>query len=677
MSTLKYLFALVLLMFLPTQTFAQMQPFINNGVTWSEDEFQKLDKSRPSTPLPDGCPDITRIFADLHRNYGLYYSSNDSIFTPTFRDDWAEMLRRRAMLQSSMFTRNQDEIQTVLNYFKNTKDIPDVAYDVLFWSLHRMYRDQNTDYFLLEEFINVMNPHYIEKGDDLDRIVLCYIMDGYCDFEMTHLNHEAEHFQNAIHNYRQAIALTTDLSRFKSTIAPFYLLAAYCNLMVSFTPDQFVTMQEAYNLRRQLVELYRKNKKIFHDIPKLYEYYQWILNLFDLKAPYICIDNNEAQGKLFRELYRNYLAVIGNGPSNNFSNLGHLYHSELMIDYLYIQVSLGKMDPDLALDKCRSLVRYEILNGEEIDYTQPDRHITYLYNTFVTCLRILELSNLSDADKHDYLVRYLNIIYNVISKYPRAVDVNERVDAERHIITHNSLQKYLSTDERIEILHSLIIIEQPQTYAHVSMVASLCDVLLNAVINYRPDLLRDVPGCATRIDVWQNADSLKAFFHQAAVYHDLGKNLIPNIVNNSFRKINDNEFKYIKLHPEMAKVFLDLDPSLSIYTDICLGHHKWYNGKGGYPVWFDNTKSNQRILIDILTICDCTDAATDFFGRNYHRNKTFRQVLGEFDRDKGVKYNPDLVELIQSTPALIEEMSNIVEVNRMEAYYNIYKRYFR
>ena len=48
------------------------------------------------------------------------------------------------------------------------------------------------------------------------------------------------------------------------------------------------------------------------------------------------------------------------------------------------------------------------------------------------------------------------------------------------------------------------------------------------------------------------------------------------------------------------------------YIDVILGHHKTYDGKGGYPADFDNTASSKRILIDLITIADCTDAATIF-----------------------------------------------------------------
>lgn len=91
---------------------------------------------------------------------------------------------------------------------------------------------------------------------------------------------------------------------------------------------------------------------------------------------------------------------------------------------------------------------------------------------------------------------------------------------------------------------------------------------------------------------------------------------------------------------------------------------------------FDNTKSPQRILIDIVTLSDCLQAATERVGRNYKGDKTFDTVMGEFRRDAGVRYNPDLVNLIDEHPDLAKKLAGLIEGGWAEIYYNIYSQYF-
>ena len=109
------------------------------------------------------------------------------------------------------------------------------------------------------------------------------------------------------------------------------------------------------------------------------------------------------------------------------------------------------------------------------------------------------------------------------------------------------------------------------------------------------------------------------------------------------------------------------------YYDIMLGHHKTYDGKGGYPVQFDNTASPYRIIIDWITIADCTDAATDILGRNYARGKGFYDLLGELSEAKGTRYNPDIVELLEKSEELCEKLDYLTSDGRGKIYYSAYR----
>ena len=62
-----------------------------------------------------------------------------------------------------------------------------------------------------------------------------------------------------------------------------------------------------------------------------------------------------------------------------------------------------------------------------------------------------------------------------------------------------------------------------------------------------------------------------------------------------------------------------------------LGHHKTYDGKGGYPLEFDNLNSKYKSAIDLISISDSIDAATDVLGRNYANGKNFYSLLDELN----------------------------------------------
>ncbi len=56
--------------------------------------------------------------------------------------------------------------------------------------------------------------------------------------------------------------------------------------------------------------------------------------------------------------------------------------------------------------------------------------------------------------------------------------------------------------------------------------------------------------------------------------------------------------------------------------EVCDSEHLWYDGSRGYPAAFDTSQSPLKVIIDIVAIADCMDAATDSVGRSYNRGKT-------------------------------------------------------
>ena len=182
-------------------------------------------------------------------------------------------------------------------------------------------------------------------------------------------------------------------------------------------------------------------------------------------------------------------------------------------------------------------------------------------------------------------------------------------------------------------------------------------------------------GCDTESDVKRHRKKFMEYIHGAALYHDIGKNSIISVVNNDYRPLTADERNIITLHPKLGLKFLKLSPELEKFHDTTLGHHKWYNGKGGYPASFDNTQSPVRLMIDIVTLSDCLQAATERIGRNYKGEKTFDSVMKEFRAGAGTRYNPDLVAFIDAHPDVADKLSHLIEDGWVEIYYNIYKQF--
>lgn len=241
----------------------------------------------------------------------------------------------------------------------------------------------------------------------------------------------------------------------------------------------------------------------------------------------------------------------------------------------------------------------------------------------------------------------------------------------------NALGALDDAEEQKILISNIIVKGQVQTYIHSQMVGLLADAILVHIFSRAPHLLLSLPQFSSIEEIHEKEDELRQFIHEAALFHDIGKNKISGIINQQSRALVDEEFALIKQHPEHPETgILKHSTHFTQYYDIIAGHHKSYDGTYGYPEYFDNVHSPNRILIDLITICDCLDSATDRLGRNYTSGKDITEVFLELLEGKHTRYNPDLVDLIIQDKELQDELTNIVNHGRDDVYYHTYKEYF-
>ncbi len=305
------------------------------------------------------------------------------------------------------------------------------------------------------------------------------------------------------------------------------------------------------------------------------------------------------------------------------------------------------------------------------------REFTLFLTPFFTFFYLNDIAEVSHAQKRGIVLTMCKHIEQAFQNRKDQQYSNDYVRLLSTLTTYNRITKYLKPQERVHFLNSLNVATQVTTYAHSVHVSMIATEMMKGILKYQPELLVGALGDLQIADVLANKKMYLEFIHDAAMYHDLGKNSIISVVNNDYRPLTDEEFAIIKRHPELGLEYLKLAPSLAKYHDTTLGHHRWYNGKGGYPMWFDNTKSPMRIMIDIVTLSDCMQAATERVGRNYKGEKNFETVMAEFRRDAGVRYNPDLVALIDAHPDVAKKLADLINDGWVDIYYNIYSQFIQ
>ena len=232
---------------------------------------------------------------------------------------------------------------------------------------------------------------------------------------------------------------------------------------------------------------------------------------------------------------------------------------------------------------------------------------------------------------------------------------------------------YLSKREALVALLKLTIFRQLQTVFHTVMVSECAKVGTSYMIELKPELLLGILDCQSVSDVMERRADLLDYVNEAALLHDVGKIVCTNVINMQYRKLIDIEFEVIKFHPSTSQSILNQIPSLKEFSDIAAAHHKGYDGSFGYPADFDNTKSDKKILIDLITVCDTLDAATDYLGRSYAKTKSLDEVIEEMKAQADVRYAKSIVDLIDGCEPLQIKLNELLHYSREKICRNVYK----
>ncbi|GAX89521.1 HD domain-containing phosphohydrolase [Effusibacillus lacus] len=134
-----------------------------------------------------------------------------------------------------------------------------------------------------------------------------------------------------------------------------------------------------------------------------------------------------------------------------------------------------------------------------------------------------------------------------------------------------------------------------------------------------------------------------AYLKKSALLHDIGKIAIPDAILLKEGKLTDEEFLWIKLHPELGESLLRKIQPAEAMAPLLPGvrsHHERYDGKG-YP---DGLVGNQIPLFGrIIAVADSFDAMTS--DRPYRMGMPVEKALLILNEGKGTQWDPELTRL--------------------------------
>lgn len=206
----------------------------------------------------------------------------------------------------------------------------------------------------------------------------------------------------------------------------------------------------------------------------------------------------------------------------------------------------------------------------------------------------------------------------------------------------------------------------PPTYVHSRMVAWLSRRLAERMVDVAPEKLAGTLDCPDAQAVRENREKLCARVYACGLYHDVGKSMVLQYIGVYWRSLMPEEYQCIQRHAQLGYSLLK-DSGNEEFAEVALRHHCFYDGSGGYPSQLPPCPKNVRAVVDLVTVADVLDAATDDVGRCYSVAKTLAQVTQELRQGSGTRYSPDVVCLLED-PAFFAEMETQIREQRARIY---------
>ncbi|MDR2101098.1 MAG: HD domain-containing protein [Treponema sp.] len=342
-------------------------------------------------------------------------------------------------------------------------------------------------------------------------------------------------------------------------------------------------------------------------------------------------------------------------------------HGIQLVSYAILAYHTGLINLDQYLDLLRDCLKAQIEWDGGGDFLIINNRINSVVSSCAILARYLGADQ--QANKEE-LADLASFFFRFLRGFPQAdLDIIDAMSEELCCIMDNTP----SVQDRrnyIDIILKSTTHNHLPTYVHSIMVARLITLMTRYFLEKDPAKLINLCGTKTAGEVLERREEILEEAELAGLAHDIGKISYIPVVSVTSRKLTDGEFDLIKRHPAKGHNLLNKEEYRCI-ADVVQGHHKFHRGNGGYPAEFDNTLSPFRFMIDLCSVADAIDAATDNIGRSYQICRSPDSIMDQIISMAGDRYNPDIAEALKD-PGLRGLIRDTLENYRRQAYHRAY-----
>ena len=393
-------------------------------------------------------------------------------------------------------------------------------------------------------------------------------------------------------------------------------------------------------------------------------------------------------------------------PEYDWDKAIYNLHFDRSLFYQFVQ----RHHPREILDSILESARYIYSHQEQIPafrYSTKEMRVAQIYATVCWKAGLISTTELADeiyalierADPDDFSLNgiMLNLqmplhfehAYRAMNNAERKAYEEKMTRIEKNTQSYlfraprnefsNQITQSVSESIRYRAQHNLplqkkffdaLLFCHPPTYIHVRVAAFLSRKIFKRMVEVTPDSLLGIYDIYDVDELRERCEELSVRIYSCALYHDVGKVMLLDHVSNYDRKILDEEYGAIQMHTMIGAALLEKTDPMELSV-IARHHHRYYNEMGGYPQICRPCPPQYKPIVDIVTVCDAIEAATDNIGRCYANAKSFADLIEELRTKAGTRYSPDVIAIFDDE-TFFEEIERELRAEREEIYFETY-----
>ena len=436
--------------------------------------------------------DFRLCFELLSKNRKAYNRYNDSIYIIKGHAKWVNYFKRRAIKNHQLYVANQEIIRSIKAFLQQNNDsIPKDLYVDFCNSLQRGYVSNS----MSDPFVLLTMCKYLERGgkylpDSVKGTNVFNLWKLHSYIQMWNLGGKREYLEEA---YKAGMSIFSEEA--KRYPRREYAMAGALRYMPK-------TMWLVAHL--QTLDGYFEMHRVLDDFLKRPDVDQYLSPIY--KEELLFFQRTRDEALLRNVLLRDstvadkaycdsmLLAVLRKThDAMNVPSLSHARHTYFLMKSHRISAKEAWERIVENYGKIRNYYIYKKALG--------DRDVALFMMPFYTFFDINEVADVPLSKKKRMVRKMCN---DIVTIYRNRKDFQETTDYVRdlyNLATSDLLLKYLSDKQISKFLNELCVSTQITTYAHSVHVGKIAELLMNEVIEHRPELLVGVWGCKNVIEV--------------------------------------------------------------------------------------------------------------------------------------------------------------------------------